>query len=98
MDSVSFFGFLCCWGEVVPVSLFPSGRSVLHSPQWRRIGSSRATGELCGSGRLCRVFCLGAASGVSIVLAAAFVAAFFMTKSGFDRWQWLELVQILTLF
>jgi uncharacterized protein len=43
-------------------------------------------------------FLLGAASGVSIVLAAAFLAAFFMTKSGFDSWQWLELVQILTLF
>jgi membrane protease YdiL (CAAX protease family) len=42
-------------------------------------------------------FLLGAASGVSIVLAAPFLAAFFMTKSGFDRWQWLELVQILTL-
>ena len=43
-------------------------------------------------------FLLGVASGVSAVLAAAFLAAFFMTKSGFDRWQWPVLVQILTLF
>ena len=42
-------------------------------------------------------FLSGVASGVSAVLAAAFVAAFFMTKSGFDRWQWSALVQILTL-
>jgi membrane protease YdiL (CAAX protease family) len=43
-------------------------------------------------------FLLGVASGVSAVLAAAFLAAFLMTKSGFDRWQWPALVQILTLF
>src|ERR1700735_4853033 len=41
---------------------------------------------------------LGVASGLSAVFAAAFLAAFFMTKSGFDRWQWPALVQILTLF
>jgi membrane protease YdiL (CAAX protease family) len=43
-------------------------------------------------------FLLGVASGVSAVLAAAFLAAFFMTRSGFDRWQWPALIQILTLF
>jgi membrane protease YdiL (CAAX protease family) len=43
-------------------------------------------------------FLLGVASGVSAVLAAAFLAASLMTKSGFDRWQWRALVQILTLF
>jgi membrane protease YdiL (CAAX protease family) len=43
-------------------------------------------------------FLLGVAFGVSAVLAAAFLAAFFMTKSGFGRWQWPMLVQILTLF
>jgi membrane protease YdiL (CAAX protease family) len=43
-------------------------------------------------------FLLGTASGVAAVLAAAFIAAFFMTRSGFDRWQWTALVQILTLF
>jgi hypothetical protein len=31
---------------------------------------------------------LGVGFGVSAVLAAAFLAAFFMTKSGFGRWQW----------
>jgi membrane protease YdiL (CAAX protease family) len=43
-------------------------------------------------------FLLGVLFGVSAVLVAAFLAAFFMTKSGFDRWQWPALVQILTLF
>jgi membrane protease YdiL (CAAX protease family) len=43
-------------------------------------------------------FLRGVASGVSVVLAAAFLAAFFMTKSGFDRWQWPALLQILTFF
>lgn len=43
-------------------------------------------------------FLLGVVSGVSAVLAAAFIAAFFMTRSGFDRWQWPALIQILTLF
>jgi len=41
---------------------------------------------------------LGTAWGVSSILLAAFSAALFMTKSGFDRWQWAALVQILTLF
>jgi hypothetical protein len=40
----------------------------------------------------------GIAMGASAVLMAAFTAAFFMTKSGIDRWQWSSLVQILTLF
>jgi membrane protease YdiL (CAAX protease family) len=40
----------------------------------------------------------GVVIGVSSVLIAAFTAAFFMTKSGFDRWQWSSLTQILTLF
>jgi uncharacterized protein len=35
--------------------------------------------------------------GVSSVLIAAFGAALIMTKSGFDRWEWSALVQILTL-
>jgi uncharacterized protein len=43
-------------------------------------------------------FLLGVASGVSAVFAAAFLTAFLVTKSGFDRWQWPELMQILTLF
>ena len=41
---------------------------------------------------------IGAAMGTSAVLIAALTAAFFMTKSGIDRWQWSSLVQILTLF
>jgi membrane protease YdiL (CAAX protease family) len=41
---------------------------------------------------------LGIAIGASAVLIAAFTAAFFMTKSGIERWQWSSLVQILTLF
>jgi membrane protease YdiL (CAAX protease family) len=41
---------------------------------------------------------IGIAMGASAVLMAAFTAAFFMTKSGIDRWQWSSLVQILTLF
>jgi membrane protease YdiL (CAAX protease family) len=43
-------------------------------------------------------FLLGIASGASAVLIAAFSAAFFMTESGMDRWQWSALWQILTLF
>ena len=43
-------------------------------------------------------FLLGVASGVSAVLAAVFLTAVFITKSGFDRWQWPVLVQMLTLF
>jgi uncharacterized protein len=43
-------------------------------------------------------FLLGTVSGVSVVLIAAFSAAFFMTESGIDRWQWSALLQILTLF
>jgi acetyl esterase len=43
-------------------------------------------------------FLLGTASGVSAVLAAAFLAAFLMTKSGFDRSRWPALLQILTIF
>jgi membrane protease YdiL (CAAX protease family) len=41
---------------------------------------------------------IGVAVGASAVLIAAFTAAFFMTKSDIDRWQWSSLVQILTLF
>jgi membrane protease YdiL (CAAX protease family) len=41
---------------------------------------------------------LGIASGASAVLIAAFSAAFFMTESGMNRWQWSALLQILTLF
>ena len=41
---------------------------------------------------------LGIASGAAIVLISAFTAAFFMTRSGIDRWQWPALQQILTLF
>jgi len=40
----------------------------------------------------------GVAIGASAVMIAAFTAAFFMTKSGIDRWQWASLTQILTLF
>ena len=43
-------------------------------------------------------FLLGIASGASAVLTAAFTAAFLMTGAGFDRWQWLALLQILTAF
>jgi membrane protease YdiL (CAAX protease family) len=42
-------------------------------------------------------FLLGLVSGTSAVLAAAFTAAFFMTESGIDRWQWPALLQILTI-
>jgi membrane protease YdiL (CAAX protease family) len=41
---------------------------------------------------------IGIASGASVVLIAAFTAAFFMTRSGVDRWEWPALLQILTLF
>jgi len=43
-------------------------------------------------------FLLGIALGGSAVLVSALSAAFFMTKSGFDRWQWSALLQIVTLF
>jgi membrane protease YdiL (CAAX protease family) len=43
-------------------------------------------------------FLRGVAFGASAVLIAAFSAAFFMTESGIDRWQWPALLQILTLF
>jgi membrane protease YdiL (CAAX protease family) len=36
--------------------------------------------------------------GGSAVLISALSAAFFLTKSGFDRWQWSALLQIVTLF
>jgi membrane protease YdiL (CAAX protease family) len=45
-----------------------------------------------------RHFLVGAAGGGAAVLTAAFVAAFFMTKSGFDRWNWAALWQIVVLF
>ncbi|MCU1327284.1 MAG: amino terminal protease family protein, partial [Bryobacterales bacterium] len=41
---------------------------------------------------------LGIACGGLAVLISAFAAAFFMTRSGFDRWQWAALLQIVTLF
>jgi membrane protease YdiL (CAAX protease family) len=41
---------------------------------------------------------IGTAIGAGAVLTAAFTAAFFMTKSGIDLWQWSSLSQILTLF
>ena len=41
---------------------------------------------------------IGVAVGASAVLVAAFTAAFFMTRSGIDRWQWSSLVQVLVLF
>jgi uncharacterized protein len=43
-------------------------------------------------------FLVGITSGASAVLIAAFSAAFFMTKSGIDHWQWSALLQIVTLF
>jgi len=43
-------------------------------------------------------FLLGSAYGALAVLIAAFTAAFFMTESGMNRWQWPVLLQILTLF
>jgi membrane protease YdiL (CAAX protease family) len=44
------------------------------------------------------ILLIGIATGASAVLIAAFTAAFFMTRSGTERWQWWSLVQILTLF
>ena len=41
---------------------------------------------------------IGIASGTSVVLIAAFTAAFCMTESGFDRWQWSALEQIFIVF
>ncbi len=41
---------------------------------------------------------IGVAVGASAVLFAAFTAAFFMTQSGIDRWQWSSLVQVSVLF
>jgi len=43
-------------------------------------------------------FLLGIGLGGLAVLISAFSAAFFMTKSGFDRWQWPALLQVVTLF
>src|SRR5437016_12048571 len=37
-------------------------------------------------------------SGTAAVFAAAFTAAFFMTESGIERWQWSALSQIVLLF
>jgi len=45
-----------------------------------------------------RELLVGAAVGVGSILAAALTAAFFMTKSGFDRWEWAALVQIAVIF
>jgi membrane protease YdiL (CAAX protease family) len=41
---------------------------------------------------------IGVAVGASAVLVAAFAAAFFMTQSGIDRWQWSSLMQVPVLF
>ena len=41
---------------------------------------------------------IGISSGTSLVLIAAFTAAFFMTESGISRWQWSSLEQIVILF
>jgi membrane protease YdiL (CAAX protease family) len=41
---------------------------------------------------------MGIASCGLIILIAAFTAAFFMTESGRDRWQWSSLTEIVTLF
>jgi membrane protease YdiL (CAAX protease family) len=41
---------------------------------------------------------IGAAAGCAAVLIAAFSAAFLMTRSGMDRWQWSALLQIVTLY
>jgi membrane protease YdiL (CAAX protease family) len=41
---------------------------------------------------------VGVASGSSAVLVAALGAACFMTRSGFDRWQWSALLQIIVFF
>jgi uncharacterized protein len=43
-------------------------------------------------------FLIGLFYGGLIILLAAFAAALLMTKSGFSRWQWSTLVQILILF
>lgn len=43
-------------------------------------------------------FLWGFLAGASTILVAAFVAALLMTRSGFSRWQWSALVQIVTLF
>jgi uncharacterized protein len=40
----------------------------------------------------------GLVAGGSTILLAAFAAALLMTKSGFSRWQWSTLLQVLTLF
>lgn len=45
-----------------------------------------------------RKLLVGIAMGAGAVLFAAFTAAYLMTKSGFSRWQWSALVQILILF
>lgn len=45
-----------------------------------------------------RSFLVGIASGASVVLIAAFTAAFFMTRSGFAQWQWWTLLEIPKLF
>lgn len=41
---------------------------------------------------------IGISSGTLIVLIAGFTAAFFMTESGINRWQWSSLIQILIFF
>jgi membrane protease YdiL (CAAX protease family) len=45
-----------------------------------------------------RQIAIGIACGSSAVLMAAFTAAFLMTKSGADRWQWSSLLLIVTMF
>jgi membrane protease YdiL (CAAX protease family) len=40
----------------------------------------------------------GTAAGVGLIFAAALSAAFLMTRSGFDRWEWAALAQIGVVF
>jgi len=45
-----------------------------------------------------RGFLAGTSVGVGSILLAALTAAFFMTKSGFNRWEWAALAQIAFIF
>jgi len=45
-----------------------------------------------------RQVALGTAWGTSLVLFSSFAAALFMTRSGFNRWQWSSLLGLLIFF
>ncbi len=82
-----------------------------RSPSWFSIGTFGPTIAALVSQRIFagnwravrlrstwRELLAGTAAGVGSILVAGLIAAFFMTKSGVDRWDWAALAQIAVIF